>query len=107
MSDSGVPLEPIADLVGRAGTAVTRKVYRHQLRPVVQLARVEARIAESAQPGEDAFPSRPVARPGNRERTFGREEVGDVFVHLPIEIEAIGGDEILDHARRKHEVGSG
>ncbi|GAA2437709.1 hypothetical protein GCM10010191_60850 [Actinomadura vinacea] len=32
MSDSGVP---IADLVGHAGTAVTEKVYRHQLRPVI------------------------------------------------------------------------
>lgn len=35
MSDSGVPLETIADLVGHAGTAVTEKVYRHQLRPVI------------------------------------------------------------------------
>ncbi|QKG20190.1 site-specific integrase [Actinomadura verrucosospora] len=35
MSDNGVPLETIADLVGHAGTAVTEKVYRHQLRPVI------------------------------------------------------------------------
>ncbi|MFB4309632.1 hypothetical protein [Actinomadura sp. GTD37] len=35
MSDSGVPLETIADLVGHAGTAVTEKVYGHQLRPVI------------------------------------------------------------------------
>jgi integrase len=35
MSDSRVPLETIADLVGHAGTAVTEKVYRHQLRPVI------------------------------------------------------------------------
>ncbi|MBB6395668.1 integrase [Actinomadura coerulea] len=35
MSDSGVPLETIAALVGHAGTAVTEKVYRHQLRPVI------------------------------------------------------------------------
>jgi hypothetical protein len=35
MSDSGVPIETIADLVGHAGTAVTEKVYRHQLRPVI------------------------------------------------------------------------
>ncbi|WP_206699826.1 site-specific integrase [Actinomadura sp. RB99] len=35
MSDSEVPLETIADLVGHAGTAVTEKVYRHQLRPVI------------------------------------------------------------------------
>ncbi|GAA1846137.1 tyrosine-type recombinase/integrase [Actinomadura bangladeshensis] len=35
MSDGGVPLETIADLVGHAGTAVTEKVYRHQLRPII------------------------------------------------------------------------
>jgi len=35
MSDNGVPIETIADLVGHAGTAVTEKVYRHQLRPVI------------------------------------------------------------------------
>ncbi|GAA1684498.1 hypothetical protein GCM10009733_096420 [Nonomuraea maheshkhaliensis] len=35
MSDQGVPIETIADLVGHAGTSVTEKVYRHQLRPVI------------------------------------------------------------------------
>ena len=35
MSDNGVPIETIADLVGHASTAVTEKVYRHQLRPVI------------------------------------------------------------------------
>jgi integrase len=35
MSDNGVPIETIADLVGHAGTAVTEKVYRHQLKPVI------------------------------------------------------------------------
>jgi integrase len=35
MSDSGVPIETIADLCGHAGTAVTEEVYRHQLRPVI------------------------------------------------------------------------
>jgi integrase len=35
MSDNGVPLETIADLVGHASTAVTEEVYRHQLRPVI------------------------------------------------------------------------
>ncbi|MGP3963116.1 tyrosine-type recombinase/integrase [Nonomuraea sp. 3N208] len=34
MSDQGVPIETIADLVGHAGTSVTEAVYRHQLRPV-------------------------------------------------------------------------
>ncbi|WP_018220428.1 site-specific integrase [Salinispora pacifica] len=35
LSDSGVSLEEIADLCGHAGTTVTEKVYRHQLRPVL------------------------------------------------------------------------
>jgi integrase len=35
LSDSGVPIEAIADLCGHSGTAVTEKIYRHQLRPVL------------------------------------------------------------------------
>jgi len=35
LSEHGVNLETIADLVGHAGTTVTEKVYRHQLRPVL------------------------------------------------------------------------
>ncbi|WP_250574877.1 tyrosine-type recombinase/integrase [Nonomuraea sediminis] len=35
LSDQGVPIETIADLVGHAGTSVTETVYRHQLRPVI------------------------------------------------------------------------
>jgi len=36
MSDSGVPIDRIADLVSHAGgTRVTEQVYRHQLRPVL------------------------------------------------------------------------
>jgi integrase len=35
MSDHGVPIETIADLVGHASTAVTEEVYRHQLKPVI------------------------------------------------------------------------
>jgi len=35
LSDNGVPLEAIADLVGHSGTTVTERVYRHQLRPVL------------------------------------------------------------------------
>ncbi|MEW9533131.1 tyrosine recombinase XerC [Microbispora sp. NPDC049125] len=35
MSDNGVPIETIADLVGHAGTRVTEQVYRHQLKPVI------------------------------------------------------------------------
>jgi integrase len=35
MSDHGVPIETIADLVGHNGTGVTEKAYRHQLKPVI------------------------------------------------------------------------
>ncbi|MEV4182657.1 tyrosine-type recombinase/integrase [Streptosporangium canum] len=35
LSDSGVPLEDIARLVGRSGTAVTEAVYRKQIRPAL------------------------------------------------------------------------
>jgi site-specific recombinase XerD len=35
LSDSGVPLESIARLVGHQTTTVTETVYRHQLRPVI------------------------------------------------------------------------
>lgn len=35
MSDNGVPIENIADLVGHSSTAVTEAVYRHQLKPVI------------------------------------------------------------------------
>ena len=35
LSADGVPIETIADLCGHAGTSVTEKVYRHQLRPVL------------------------------------------------------------------------
>jgi site-specific recombinase XerD len=36
LSDAGVPLEQISQLVGYSGTTVTELVYRHQLRPVIQ-----------------------------------------------------------------------
>jgi integrase len=35
LSDHGVTLEQIADLVGHSGTSVTEAVYRHQLRPML------------------------------------------------------------------------
>ena len=31
-----VPIEDISRLVGHRGTAVTERVYRHELRPVLQ-----------------------------------------------------------------------
>ncbi len=45
LSDAGVPLEEISQLVGHSGTTVTELVYRHQLRPVVQTG---ATVMESA-----------------------------------------------------------
>ncbi len=36
LSDAGIPVEEIAQLVGHSGTTVTELVYRHQLRPVIQ-----------------------------------------------------------------------
>ena len=36
LSDVGVPVEKIAQLVGHSGTTVTELVYRRQLRPVLQ-----------------------------------------------------------------------
>jgi integrase len=35
LSERGVSIETIADLMGHAGTRVTEAVYRHQLRPVL------------------------------------------------------------------------
>jgi len=35
LSDNGVRIEEIADLVGHKSTVVTEKVYRHQLKPVI------------------------------------------------------------------------
>ena len=36
LSDAGVPVERISELVGHSGTSVTELVYRHQIRPVLQ-----------------------------------------------------------------------
>ena len=40
LSDSGVPIEQIADAVGHSSTRTTEVVYRHQLRPVTRTAAV-------------------------------------------------------------------
>ncbi|MFC4468852.1 tyrosine recombinase XerC [Streptomyces xiangluensis] len=51
LSDNGVPLEEISRLVGHSSTAVTEKVYRKQIRPVIQTGAVTMdRIFED---GED------------------------------------------------------
>jgi integrase len=36
LSDAKVPIEVISRLVGHSGTAVTERIYRHQIRPVVE-----------------------------------------------------------------------
>lgn len=36
LSDSGMRVEQIARLLGHSGTTVTERVYRHQLRPVLE-----------------------------------------------------------------------
>ena len=36
LSDAGIPVEQIAQLVGHSGTTLTELVYRHQLRPLIQ-----------------------------------------------------------------------
>ncbi|GAA2159932.1 hypothetical protein GCM10009727_72350 [Actinomadura napierensis] len=36
LSDSGMPTEHIARLVGHSSTRVTETVYRHELRPVLE-----------------------------------------------------------------------
>ena len=52
MSDNGVPIETIADLVGHASTSVTETVYRHQLKPVITRGAETMNIifAEHAEP---------------------------------------------------------
>lgn len=35
LSDHGVTIDKIADLVGHAGTNTTETVYRHRLKPVI------------------------------------------------------------------------
>jgi site-specific recombinase XerD len=40
LSDSGVPIERIADAVGHSSTRTTQVMYRHQLRPVTRTAAI-------------------------------------------------------------------
>ncbi len=40
LSDSGVPIEQIADAVGHSSTRTTEVVNRHQLRPVTRTAAI-------------------------------------------------------------------
>lgn len=66
LSDHGVPLEKIADLVGHSGTTVTEKVYRHQLRPVLLTgAVVMDHIFDGTLPAPPTLPE-PTKRSGPR-----------------------------------------
>ena len=53
LSSGGVRIEDIADLCGHAGTAVTEKVYRHQLRPVLLDVAIAMDQIFEADPGQD------------------------------------------------------
>ncbi|WP_240777525.1 tyrosine-type recombinase/integrase [Nonomuraea basaltis] len=51
LSADGVPIENISRLIGRAGgSAVTEKVYRHQIKPVIQDG---ATVMDQIFPGND------------------------------------------------------
>jgi uncharacterized 2Fe-2S/4Fe-4S cluster protein (DUF4445 family) len=53
MSDAGVPIERISQLVGHSGTTVTEAVYRKQIRPVIsEGAEVMDRIFAARNPQE-------------------------------------------------------
>lgn len=54
MSDHDVPIETIADLVGHASTAVTEKVYRDQLRPVITKGATTMNAIFSQKPAQSA-----------------------------------------------------
>jgi integrase len=55
LSDAGVPVEMISQLVGHRGTSVTELVYRHQIRPVIQTsATVMDELFGQAGPGSTA-----------------------------------------------------
>ncbi|WP_405678879.1 site-specific integrase [Streptomyces sp. NBC_01511] len=53
LSDSGVPIEDISRLVGHSGTSVTERIYRKQIRPVIQTGAVTMdRIFDDDSPGQ-------------------------------------------------------
>jgi len=67
MSDNGVTIEQIADLVGHRTTIVTQKVYRHQLKPVISTGAIAMNTVfgdKKAPDGALAPVSAPEGRPG-------------------------------------------
>jgi integrase len=58
LSDAGIPVEEISQLVGHRGTTVTELVYRHQLRPVIQTgATVMDQLFKRGSSGAGSSPS--------------------------------------------------
>jgi integrase len=53
MSDHGVTLEQIADLVGHSGTKTTELIYRHQLQPVIRAGAGIMDTIFTGKPGDD------------------------------------------------------
>jgi hypothetical protein len=49
-----VPVETVADLVGHGSTAVTEKVYRHQLRSVITTGATTMNAIFSQKPAQSA-----------------------------------------------------
>jgi integrase len=53
LSDGGVSIDEISRLVGHSGTSVTERVYRKQIRPVIQTGAVTMdRIFDEGPPGQ-------------------------------------------------------
>jgi hypothetical protein len=57
MSDNGVTIEQIADLVGHRTTIVTQKVYWYQLKPVISTSATAIPSSEMSSSGTWATPS--------------------------------------------------
>ncbi|QFG26524.1 tyrosine recombinase XerC [Actinomadura sp. WMMB 499] len=54
MSDQGVALEKISDLVGHSDTRTTRTIYRHELRPVITTGAEKMNVIFSGDKSESA-----------------------------------------------------
>jgi site-specific recombinase XerC len=69
LSDSGVPIEQIADAVGHSSTRTTEVVYRHQLRPVTRTAAIaQARCSRAEERQTEAKPDPLGSQLGYRDR---------------------------------------
>ncbi|MFI7113920.1 tyrosine-type recombinase/integrase [Nonomuraea sp. NPDC050227] len=78
LSADGVPIESIARLIGHAsGSAVTKKVYRHQIQPVIQDG---ATVMDRIFPGD--APERDSHSAGHRKDQKGHFPCWDVALDL-------------------------